>query len=816
MTAIAPATNLRIKPQTPEALAPTGERITLDVQGMKCGGCVRAVEKRLAEYPGVVEATVNLVTAVAVVQTQPGQVQPQDLAQMLTTRGFPAQARQGDHRPNAPIGVHRPRWLNLAIALVLLALSLVGHVVGHGSTHDSMHDGSHGMFSPWNGLTSLVWLHHPLWHVALSSIALFGPGREILIDGVRALSHRSPNMNSLVSLGASTAYLASLSGLVWPQFGWQDFCDEPVMLVGFILLGRALEQRARNQAAATLQSLAALQPKLARLVGRTPTDLSPSTAADHPNPPEQLATPLEIPIQHVQVGEWLRVLPGDQIPVDGVIIAGTTTVDESMLSGEAMPVPKQVGDELTGGTLNQTGAVLLQATRTGAHTTLAQIIELVETAQARKAPIQRFADAVAAHFTYTLMAIAAGTYGFWQWLAPSLWPQWFQTLPHPGTLALKFAISTLVIACPCALGLATPTAILVGTSLGAKQGLLVRGGDILEQLQQVDIVVLDKTGTLTAGQPQVQAIWPQRPWNAQQLLQIAAAVESGSQHPLALAIQAAARLPNPHPDDHLVARLGVTDPQTEPGLGVSGWVQGEAWPQAQRVVVGTREWLQRHGVQISQGWMPGDSPSPSATQVFVGIGCEFAGSLEIVDPLRQDAQATVASLQTSHLQVRILSGDQHSVALATAQALGLEAEQVIAPVAPAAKAAAIAQLQAQGHRVAMLGDGINDAPALAQADVGLSFRSGTDIAVQTAGIILMRDRLGDLLTAFELSRATLSKVKQNLGWAFAYNLLGIPMAAGLLYQPLGLQLSPTGASVIMALSSVSVVGNSLLLARHRL
>jgi P-type Cu2+ transporter len=770
----------------PHEPLPSPDIYTLDVGGMKCGGCVRAVENQLKQQSGVISATVNLVTEVALVECQPGAVDPETLAQKLTESGFPTQSRHQDVEPEGTSLADRQRLetrqqiSRATIAILLLVLSVIGHLEHF------------GVLIP--GLSN-IW-----FHFGLATAALLFPGRSILVDGWNGLRHNIPNMNTLVGLGTLTAYTASTVALFFPQLGWECFFDEPVMLVGFILLGRTLEQQARGRAAAAFQSLMALQPTVARLVKNDG------------------AIAVEIPAARVKLGEWLQVLPGEKIPVDGEIVTGQTTVDESMLTGEALPVLKQPGDALTAGSLNLSGAVTLKATRIGQNTTLAKIIALVEAAQTRKAPIQKLADTIAGYFTYGVMAIALLTFLFWYFIGTPLWADQIfagqmsshmvmhssphaaiEVMPSPLLLSLKLAIATLVIACPCALGLATPTAILVGSSLGAERGLLIRGGDVLEKVHQLDTIVFDKTGTLTMGNPVVtDCISLQPQMSSTDLLQLAATVESGTQHPLARAIQQRAEN---------LTLLAAQDFFTEPGLGVAATVEGRS------VVLGTRDWMHQHGIEVNplQTKVP---ESDGKTLIYIGVDGEMAGLIAVRDTVRSDAQQTLTRLRKMGLKVMLLTGDQPTAAAAIALPLGFEAADILANVKPAGKAAAIAHLQAEGRQVAMIGDGINDAPALAQADVGIAMHSGTDVATETAGIVLMRDRLSDVVESIRLSRATFNKIRQNLFWAFAYNICGIPIAAGLLLPALGISLSPATAGAFMAFSSVSVVTNSLLLRRQ--
>jgi len=774
------------------------DTVVLNVSGMKCAGCVRAVENRLTNLEGVLSATVNLVTEVAVVEARPGTLTPDQLAEEVTEAGFPTTPRggEGDRTSTSDLSawVERKReeqqkqWRRLTIAVILLLLSAIGHLKHFG------------------------WLTVPvlsdLWfHAVLATVTLIGPAREILVDGWQGMRRLAPNMNTLVALGSVSAYLASVVALVFPQLGWECFFDEPVMLLSFILLGRTLEQRARFRAADALRSLVELQPAIARLIS------DPSTA-------DAAQTGVEVPASFVQEGEWVQVLPGEKIPADGEIVAGQSTVDESMLTGESMPVLKQPGDTVVAGTLNQSGAIALRVTGTGNDTVLAQMIQLVETAQSRKAPIQRLADVISGYFTYGVMTLATLTFLFWYFVGLPLWPGVMDAAlgpihdTHTMTMqsselliSLKLAIAVMVIACPCALGLATPTAILVGSGMGAERGLLIRGGDILETVHHLDTVVFDKTGTLTVGQPQVtDSLSFAEDLTKNDILQLAATVESGTQHPLAVAVKRAA-------EERELPLIQAENFQTEAGLGITAAVTWQE--QSLPCALGNQRWMEKQEIAIpsdvleqARSW--GEN---GKTPIFVALEDRLVGLLAIADVLREDAADVVADLQRRGLSVKVLTGDRQEVASAIATQLNLTPDQVIAEVSPQEKVEAVRNLQDQGQTVALVGDGINDAPALAQADVGISLNSGTDIAMETADVILMRDQLSGLLETISLSRATFNKIRQNLGWAFAYNLVGIPLAAGVLLPTAGFSLSPAAAGGLMAFSSVTVVLNSLLLRR---
>ncbi len=805
--------------------------LVLDVEGMRCAGCVQAVERRLRQQPGVIAASVNLITKVATIRVatplgsadEPVTTTAETLAAQLTQIGFPSQPRSGATLSQATALAKleteqqqalRAQLFQLLLAVGLLVLSAIGHL-------------AHILDINLPGFDN-IW-----FHAGLATLALLGPGRAILWDGAQGLRHGIPNMNTLVGLGMLSAYLASGVALLVPTLGWECFFDEPVMLVGFILLGRTLEHRARNRASASLRHLMALQPAIARLV-----TIRTASPQEHPpsSPADDLPTQhVEIASEAVRVGDWLYVLPGEKIPVDGIVRVGQTQVDESMLTGEAMPAVKQVGDTIAAGTLNQSGAIVLEATHTGQNTTLAQIIALVEAAQTRKAPIQRLADQVAGYFTYGVMTIALLTFLFWYSLGTHLFPEVLLPPTHwmshghwtmaeaamlptsPLLLSLKLAIAVLVVACPCALGLATPTAILVGTGMGAERGLLIRGGDVLERVHQIDTIVFDKTGTLTTGTPQVTDCVPLSqiaegpftqhyqhnlsipPTSPDILLQLAATVEQGTDHPLAAAILQAAT-------DRNLPLLAAQAIQTEAGFGVAAIVADHP------ISVGRATWLQQQGVAIDPSQPPVSAlEAQGKTVVYVAVNGQLVGLLAIADTLREDALGTIAALKNLGLRVMLMTGDRPAVAAAIAQRLQLDPSDVLAEVDPAAKAAVIQTLQTQGQRVAMVGDGINDAPALAQADVGIALRSGTQIAAEAAQILLMGDRLSDVLAAIALSRATFNKIQQNLFWAFAYNLVAIPAAAGAFLPAWGVLLSPAMAGALMACSSVTVVVNALLL-----
>ena len=758
--------------------------VALNVRGMKCAGCVKAVEKQLEQNSGVVSARVNLITEVAVVEYQADNITPEVLAEKLTKTGFPSQLRESDRsiyqiaqENQEKRQQQQQKWnRQLITATILLVFSSIGHL--------------HHLGLPAIPIISNIWLHF-----SLATLALLIPGRSLLIDGWRSLIQGMPNMNTLVGLGTVSAYLTSCFALFFPNLGWECFFDEPVMLLGFILLGRTLEGKARNRASAALEKLVTLQPPIARLIGK-----------------KESSETIEIPVEQVKPGEWLRVLPGEKIPVDGTVVAGESTVDEAMLTGESIAVVKITSDTVRAGTINQSGVITIEVTGIGRDTTLAKIINLVEDAQTRKAPVQKLADTIAGYFAYGVMAIATVTFLFWYFIGTNIWDSVLTTATSmdmgmestvttsPLLLSLKLAIAVLVIACPCALGLATPTAILVGTSIGAESGILIKGGDILEQAHQLDTVVFDKTGTLTTGQLQVTDTIPFTDIEPQ-LLQIAASIESGSTHPLAKAITTAARQQD-------LTLLETDDFKTAIGRGMSAKVAGKT------AYLGNREWLTSNGIEIEQ--FQEDKVQYLAqsgkTVIYLAYDNVLQGLIALEDSLRPDAKATVERLHSLKLNTVLLTGDRPEAAAAIAQKLNID--RVFSQIKPDEKAQVIQSLQ-QDKTIAMVGDGINDAPALAQADVGISLQGGTDVAIATADIVLMQNRLEDVIKSIELSRATVNKIKQNLAWALAYNVFAIPIAAGALLPKYGLLLSPGWAAAAMASSSLIVVTNSLLLKTNR-
>ncbi len=756
----------------------------LDVEGMKCGGCVRSVERTLLDQPGVCEASVNLVTRSAWLRFEDKADADLDgVIKALTARGFKAQSREmtafGSSGEIDGSWGWWQQWRQLVIALVLLVLSVVGHLAEAGTVQIPV-------------LGSLP------FHAGLATVALAGPGRPILVAGWRSARGGVPTMDTLVSLGVGSAYCASVVALVWPQVGWPCFFNEPVMLLGFVLLGRFLEERARHRTGRALQDLAALQPDLARLVMDDGSIREVSVSALCP-------------------GERIQLLAGDRIPVDGIVREGHSAVDVSSLTGEPLPLDASPGSELSSGGLNLEATLVLEVQRIGRETALARIIDLVEQAQARKAPIQGLADRVAGQFCYGVVSLAVLTFLFWWKIGCRLWPQ-VLAIPIPmmdhghahglhGSLgagaetplglALQLAIAVLVVACPCALGLATPTVITVSSGLAAKQGWLFRGGDVIELAASVQRMVFDKTGTLTLGRPLVDSVLATD--DSSRTLQLAASLEQTSRHPIAHALlQEAQRLQLP--------LFEVKSSLTTPGSGMEGHLQDVEG----MVRVGSIDWFQNQGLLWNQQQQRALSSAMESGKSLVAVALSERplGFVTIDDQLRPDAFLAIQRLRDQGQSVVMLSGDGRQAVERVGDDLAFADQDLAWQLLPHQKLERLERLRGQGV-VAMVGDGINDAPALAAADLGIAVGTGTQIAQDTADLVLLGDRLEAVPESLTLARRTMGKIRQNLIWAFGYNLIALPIAAGALLPGFGLLLSPPLAALLMALSSVSVVVNAL-------
>jgi Cu+-exporting ATPase len=637
--------------------------------------------------------------------------------------------------------------------------------------------GAMAVHGPW-GAALPAWLHAPWWQLVLTAPLVFGVGASFFTTAWRAARHGTATMDTLVALGTAAAFGASLAATLWPEAytarGLRPdvYYEAAAAIVALILTGRHAEAVARGRASAAIRSLLALAPAQARRLTASGEEV-------------------ELPVADVMVGDRLRVRPGERVPVDGVVLDGTSHVDESMLTGESQPVARGPGDEVVGATVNQHGAFVMEARKVGADTALAQIVRLVEAAQGSKAPIQRHADRVVAVFVPIVLALAALTFGTWLLVAP----------PPALGLATLAAVSVLIVACPCAMGLATPTSIMVGAGRGAALGVLFKDAAALEALAGVDVVLFDKTGTLTRGAPEVTDVLPVAGVSAEDVLAAAAALEVGSEHPLADAVVRAAR-------QRGLAPASVEGFEAVPGAGVRGRVAGQpTW-------VGNEAFMQAAGHDMAPvaGWL--DALADAAkTPVVVADAQGVRGVLAIADAPKPEAAGVVKALQARGLEVVMVTGDRARTARAVAATLGIE--RVLAEVRPADKAAHVQALQAEGRRVVMVGDGVNDAPALAAAEVGLAIGTGTDVAIEAADVTLLSGGLGGVVSALALARAVLANIRQNLVWAFGYNIAALPVAAGVLYPWTGQLLSPAIASGAMAASSVCVVLNALRLRRFQ-
>ncbi|OGX91632.1 heavy metal translocating P-type ATPase [Hymenobacter coccineus] len=746
-------------------MEPTTKTETLDIEGMTCASCASAVEKSLSRAPGVQRALVNFATEKATVQYVPGQASPATLKEAVVNAGYGVTERAPNtsaaersaeidrQKALAYQQLKRRFWVAVGLVVAIMPLS---------------------MLMLWPALMQRVntqWLNYLLLLLTLPVLGY--SGREFYVSAWNGFKHRSANMDTLIAVGTGAAFGYSLAATVVPGFFTsrgivpEVYYDTTATIIALILLGKVLELRAKTQTSAAMKSLIGLQAKTARVV--------------RPGGQE-----IDVPIEQVQLGDIVVVRPGEKVATDGRITEGQSSLDEAMLTGESLPVAKRTGDPVFGATLNKTGSFRFEVTKVGADTMLSQIVQLVEDAQGSRAPIQRLADKVSAIFVPTVVVIAILTFVLWFDLAPA-----GTRLP----LALVNFVAVLIIACPCALGLATPTAIMVSTGKGAEHGVLIRNAEALEKAYQVNTVLLDKTGTITRGEPAVtDFVAPGQ--DVPRLLQLVAAVERQSEHPLAEAVVR-------HAEAQGSGNLAATGFRAVEGKGAAATVDGQA------VLIGNRRLLTDEGVTLSPELTAQAEQllSQAKTVLYVAVAGQAVGLVGVADTVRDTSAAAIKKLQSLGIEVVMMTGDNPQTAAQVAGQVGIT--RYFAEVLPADKAGKVKELQGEGRVVAMVGDGINDAPALAQADIGLAIGSGTDVAMEAAGITLMRSDLHGVVTAIELSRQTIRTIKQNLFFAFIYNTLGIPIAAGLLYPFFGILLSPMLAAGAMALSSVSVLTNSL-------
>ena len=737
--------------------------------GMTCAACAMTIEMAVKELPTVEEATVNLATEKLTVFPKEGFASEQVL-EAVKEAGYQAvekgEQKQSDYEKQAAEKEETVRkmarqiWFAAGATVPLLYISM-GSMIG--------------LPLP----SFLGHMTHPIAFV-LAQFFLTLPaiwvGRGFYVRGFRNLAKRHPNMDSLIAVGTSAAFLYSLYSVVQVLLGhhtfvYQLYFESVGVIITLVLLGKYLEANAKGRTSQAIQSLMSLVPNQATVI--------------------RYGEVVTIDTEDIKVGDIVRIKPGERTPVDGVVISGQTYVDESMMTGESVPVEKNVGDVITSATMNQTGSIDYEATKVGSDTTLAQIVHLVEEAQGSKAPIAAMADKISLYFVPIVLGLAVLAALLWYFLAG-----------ESLQFSLSIFIAVLVIACPCALGLATPTAIMVGTGKGAENGVLIKSGQALEAAHLVEVVVLDKTGTITEGKPSLTDVLTFGDVTREELLHLLASSEQHSEHPLAVAILEAAQ-------SEAISLAPVMDFQAISGKGIAAYVE------AQEVLIGNESLMRQYQVELGEHISDLISLSHQGkTAMFVSVDKKLVGITAVADPIKKNSREAIAELQKMGLEVVMLTGDREETAQAIAREAGVD--QVIAGVFPDGKADVVKDLQVQGEKVAMVGDGINDAPALVQAEVGIAIGSGTDVAIDSADIVLMHSDLLDVVTAIRLSQATIKNIKENLFWAFAYNTLGIPIAMGLLYVFGGPLLNPMLAGLAMSFSSVSVVTNALRLRRFKI
>lgn len=740
------------------------EKTTLKLRGMSCASCANNIEEAIRSVPGVNECSVNFGAEQAAIAYDPQQTDVAQIQEAVDAAGYSALPMQDDVLAPEDDQERRDRQLeNRKLSRKVWTSGLISAVIVIGSI--PMMTGLPIPFIP-------MWLHHPLLQLVLTTPVMFWCGASFFINAWKALKRHTATMDTLVAIGTGSAYLYSLFPTFAPDWFTAQglrpdvYFEAAAVIIALLLLGRLLENRAKGQTSEAIRKLMGLQAKTARVIRR--------------------GQEIDLPIAQVVVGDVILVRPGETIPVDGEIIDGSSTIDEAMVTGESVPVQKRSGDEVIGATLNKTGSFKFRATRIGNETFLAQIVKLVQQAQSSKAPIQRLADQVTGWFVPAVIAIAIVTFIVWYNVMGNV------------TMALITTVGVLIIACPCALGLATPTSIMVGTGKGAENGILIKGAESLELAHKLRSIVLDKTGTLTQGKPTVTdfiTVAGTANGNELKLLRLAASIERNSEHPLAEAVVQYAQ-------SQQVELAEAQEFEAIAGSGVQGWVNNCL------VQIGTQRWLNELGIDTQALQAQRDKLEYlGKTVIWIAVDGKVQAIMGIADALKPSSVQAVRALQRMGLEVVMLTGDNWGTANVIAREAGID--RVIAEVRPDQKAATIEEIQAEGKIVAMVGDGINDAPALAQADVGIAIGTGTDVAIAASDITLISGDLQGIVTAIQLSRATIRNIRQNLFFAFIYNVAGIPIAAGILYPIFGWLLSPIIAGAAMAFSSVSVVTNAL-------
>jgi Cu+-exporting ATPase len=759
------------------------EEVTLNVGGMTCATCVQTIEGVLKQTPGVISTTANLATEKAWVKYNPIATGPKEFVKAIEAVGYTASLPEDeavkDTERLARVKEITTQKRNLIVSfLIMIPVTLISMRTGFSGAFESVGLG----FIP--NYDDNVWFLYAIF--VLTTITLAGPGRQYFVRAARGLSHGNADMNLLIAAGTGAAFVLSVVAMLSVATTFFDlgagyehvYYDTVAMLIMFITLGKYLEAIAKGRTSDAIRKLISLQAKTARVLRE--------------------GEEVEIPAEDVLVGDIVIIKPGEKVPVDGIVIEGRSSVDESMISGESIPVGKKVGDECIGATLNKNGLLRVRASKVGKDTALAQIVKLVEDAQTSKPPVQRLADVVAGQFALTVLILGLVAFFFWFFYGFSA----YSGYGTPFRFSLLISITTIVIACPCAIGLATPTAVMVGTGLGAENGVLIKGGEALENAHKLDVVVFDKTGTLTEGEPSLtDVVIFDKSMTQDEVLKLAAVAEKGSEHPLGESIVEGAEKRGIHIHD-------ADEFKAIPGKGVEARYEGK------RILLGTRRLMESNDIDVKdlEGQLS-KLETDGKTAMIISIDGRPTGIVAVADTITSYAPGAVTQLQSMGIEVVMITGDNRRTGEAIARQLGIQ--RVLAEVLPRDKATEIKRLQKGEKRVAMVGDGINDAPALTQADIGIGIGSGTDVAIESADIVLIRNDVRDVVSAIKLSKKTMGKIKQNLFWAFIYNSVGIPVGMGIFFPAFAFLVNPALAAAFMAMSSVSVTTNSLLLRRYK-